>query len=675
MQKIFNAIRHPRMRASISNDEAKKPNTQSTGEHRPEPRRPKLREEGLCDACKAVPWISLAKNIPAMGDPRLVLRITASHDELRGSICKICRALSSIKPPRYDGLPNGCSIRAYRSTELLQSSGDKACTVLAPYRFSYNEYGYLSVVEGHSNDFDINPQKIDHQRINYDYFRERIAYCTDKHKECRPKLRASSIPGLRVFDCQTRSVVIAPDSCKYIALSYVWGDLQNDVFDGTDSNSIPRTVLDSMTVSLELGCRYLWVDRYCISQDKDDRQHMINQMADIYANAYLTIIAAAGEDATYGLPGVGQTRRKQQVEVSLQGFTLRQGYPHGHWVLEESKWAKRGWTYQEGFLSFRRLVFTDQEVFFVCHSWYAAESVKEPPDRIPGNYFGFGDIFPSSSNKKSPSNPRTLWTHIEEYTRRSLTYGSDSLRAFSAILSHYEVQGPLYNICGLPFYNDAKGPMLDLLWFHDDPTRRRVCIPSWSWAGWAGAVISPSRGITQRDIPDISVHYSRDLKIPLRELYGSSMSSDLQNPNRLSITCPCTLVQLKKTSLLDRESYFDSSYALEANDITAKLKVSDDITVIMIPYLDEPISIDGNALGLVFSLWVGVSDPGYAILIVKPVDDHYERVGIIFMVAGDRMRICYLNRQGEKIKNQGLVLNYDQQLWRKRSVTRTICLG
>ncbi|KAI0859839.1 heterokaryon incompatibility protein-domain-containing protein [Xylaria cubensis] len=625
-------------------------------------------EDGLCNACLGMPWISLAENIPAMRDPRPVREITASRDEPRGLNCKICRVLFPIKPPRHD------IIKAYRSTELLRSSGYKPCTILAPHKLSYmsswDEYGYLGVVKGRSDDPDINPQKIDHQRINYEFFKERIAHCTENHKKCRPKLRGSRVPGLRVFDCQTRSVVIAPDSCRYIALSYVWGDLQNDFHDGTDGNSIPRTVLDSMTVSLEFGCRYLWVDRYCISQDEDDRQHMINHMADIYANAYLTIIAAAGEDSTYGLPGVGQTHRKKQFEMSLQGVTIRQGYPYGYWLLNESKWAKRGWTYQEGLFSFRRLVFTDHEAFFFCHSYYAAESVQVPVERIPAE----GVFFPTYLYHFS--SPPLLWTHIEEYTRRRLTYNSDSLRAFSAILSRYEVRGRIHNICGVPFYKHNEGLILDLLWFHRRPTTRRAFIPSWSWAGWAGAVTSPPRRLYKMCIADISVlHFSEDLKIPLRELYGSSTSYDLQSPSKLSITCPCISIRLKKIPPLDFELYDDPLLSLEnIGDIAAEFEISDDRIAMVIPFFDEPISINNNTLGLVFSLWVGVSHPSYAILIVKPVDDHFERVGIISMLPEHQTRIYYYNRRGWKMLDHKPLHNYDQQLWRKKSVTRTICL-
>lgn len=47
--------------------------------------------------------------------------------------------------------------------------------------------------------------------------------------------------------------------------------------------------------------------------------------------------------------------------------------------IEASTWSKRAWTYQEGLISWRQLVFTDQEVFFICVEDLFAESCTEPP--------------------------------------------------------------------------------------------------------------------------------------------------------------------------------------------------------------------------------------------------------------------------------------------------------
>jgi hypothetical protein len=69
---------------------------------------------------------------------------------------------------------------------------------------------------------------------------------------------------------------------------------------------LPRTIEDVITVTQKLDFRYLWVDRYCINQQREKgKAHQIGKMDEIYMNAELTIIAAAGSNPNYGLPSVG----------------------------------------------------------------------------------------------------------------------------------------------------------------------------------------------------------------------------------------------------------------------------------------------------------------------------------------------------------------------------------
>ena len=101
-------------------------------------------------------------------------------------------------------------------------------------------------------------------------------------------------------------------------------------------------------------------------------------MNEIYANAQITLIAAAGSDAEYGLPGVGPRPRDLQSKHQVEDISLIQVFPHSSHAVKSSKWATRGWTYQEGFLSPRRLLFTDQQVTYLCNQMCCAESVKQP---------------------------------------------------------------------------------------------------------------------------------------------------------------------------------------------------------------------------------------------------------------------------------------------------------
>lgn len=115
-------------------------------------------------------------------------------------------------------------------------------------------------------------------------------------------------------------------------------------------------------------------------------------VAEIYRSAFLTIIAASGEDAEAGLAGLRPgTRSFQQREIvvispdqdqpglSLLSVCKRVPKEFGEFfdMLDEdadnSTWNTRGWTLQERALSRRNLIFTEEQVLWVCDGAYFCE--------------------------------------------------------------------------------------------------------------------------------------------------------------------------------------------------------------------------------------------------------------------------------------------------------------
>lgn len=153
---------------------------------------------------------------------------------------------------------------------------------------------------------------------------------------------------------------------------------------------------------MSLGFRYLWIDHYvsdgfqfhiesfalreryilmgvkCINQ-QDEQNHMqTSQMDEIYSHSVLTIVAAAGEDAEHGLPGVSTRSRSKQQEARLRNVTFLQLPPHTSQTMQSSMWVTRGWTYQEGFFAQRRMIFTDDQVSYLCNEMHYCESIDRP---------------------------------------------------------------------------------------------------------------------------------------------------------------------------------------------------------------------------------------------------------------------------------------------------------
>jgi len=234
---------------------------------------------------------------------------------------------------------------------------------------------------------------------------------------------------------------------------------------------LPPVVDDSIAVTLALGFQYLRVDRYvkfsalamckevpnlgqqCIDQASDSKHFQISQMDRIYSGAELGIVVAAGDNANYGLPGVSSRLRQKQAKASLpsQGISLLQVYPTTNKKLAVSVWASRGWTLQEGYLSRRRLIFTDDQVSFLCNTMYSTESFRQDPDICIYNNMPFQNIIPSPFERGL-----AIAELITEYTTRRLSYSSDSLSAFLGILQSLENVG-IRHLWGVPFKKTPYG--------------------------------------------------------------------------------------------------------------------------------------------------------------------------------------------------------------------------
>ncbi|RSL62748.1 hypothetical protein CEP51_013426 [Fusarium floridanum] len=334
----------------------------------------------------------------------------------------------------------------------------------------------------------------------------------------------------------------APKHAPYVALSYVWGYHQtakstlmsggNTSIDGMAS--LPITIADAIRVTIKLGFRYLWVDLYCIDQDNEtDGDHHMAQMNMIYHNAELTIIAAARNSAEYGLPGVEYRPRSIRQFAKVGNIEIVPTMRHPHAAIQTSKWSKRAWTFQEGILSRRRLVFTDDQMYFECDGMNCHESVTNVPERNDHwTAFEYCKQIKSSldelhapnklefdrtlragilgwNNKQHFGQPNRSGSHAafvrflemaQVYSAKELWEPSDALRAFDGITSKFEaLPDRIDQIWGIPFYRDEAKTLEEtfvagLAWNHAGragydierlPQPRFIC-PTWSWMNWDG---------------------------------------------------------------------------------------------------------------------------------------------------------------------------------------------
>lgn len=377
-----------------------------------------------------------------------------------------------------------------------------------------------------------------------------LELCTRRHGTCRCAINTRlHMPRTRLIDCKTRKLInvgVWPFHMpRFAALSYRWGatpepQMEQDQegrseLEGPLSN-LPLTIEDAMSVTKGLGLRYLWVDQYCIDQNNvEEKQAQIQNMDRIYQCAEVAIMATAGEDCHYGLPGVSK-RARQVLDPFILDDILTFGMcpPAGaHW--QNGAWHERGWTFQETHLPRRRLVFSDTLVHFECahHRPWQREnsggfetvqhSAKEAR-KLKGSYvamvldprraldtWDWCEITPLISTvsllRVAAYSHRgnfeacilEYYSFVFYYTMRKLSYASDSLNAFLGLANAMqEFQLSIYNVAGVPFMVGNKRTDRDywaessfssgLAWYSiqgtdrsDQKDAKNGGLPSWSW--------------------------------------------------------------------------------------------------------------------------------------------------------------------------------------------------
>ncbi|KAM3071685.1 hypothetical protein ACMFMG_009557 [Clarireedia jacksonii] len=283
----------------------------------------------------------------------------------------------------------------------------------------------------------------------------------------------------------------APADADYVALSYVWGSknstttsranleqLQctNSLSKENEQFILPRTIRDAMVLTNTLGERYLWVDSLCIIQnDEKLRGEELEKMASIYANASVTIVAAQGTHADFGLRGLKSCQPRTLVQditkINRDSRILKLNYD----VLFQAESAR--WECDHG-------------VWHEDREDVDTQRVNISHDPLLVSRMIFTGSIPQIN---------LLLPILDNYMRRDLTYPEDRLRAFAGILKALEPKFHGGFVCGLPvLWLDTA-----LLWqpYSVDYPREndqsfgklQPEIPSWSWASFSGTLDGISR--------------------------------------------------------------------------------------------------------------------------------------------------------------------------------------
>ncbi|OIW25942.1 HET-domain-containing protein [Coniochaeta ligniaria NRRL 30616] len=329
--------------------------------------------------------------------------------------------------------------------------------------------------------------------------------CISTHKTC-----PSSVKSNDRFSMPTRLLDVDPEiglgqirllkgaNCKgfYAALSHCWGGnltgkttkaLLGPHSSGIEISSLCKTFQDSITTARNLGIPYLWIDSLCIIQDDpDDWKREAESMADVFANAWVTLAASASKDGSGGL----FYPRGPENECAIK-WTHDESLPPD-WVKVRARWEgawerdvedaplnRRGWVLQERLLSPRIVHFGRTQLYWECHGFVESEDGGHYDDkfRLSQNPFTVATgIAPTTLAV------RDAWTtSVEAYSKCKLTYQSDKLAAIAGLSKTLERLHQDRYIAGLW---ESELPFT-LYWTpinKHHPVADRLPFPTWSWA-------------------------------------------------------------------------------------------------------------------------------------------------------------------------------------------------
>ncbi|KAF2095005.1 HET-domain-containing protein [Rhizodiscina lignyota] len=337
----------------------------------------------------------------------------------------------------------------------------------------------------------------------------------NNHPSCHVQ-GAVTVSGFQLLNCTTRLLESYSPGTEFVALSYVWGQnspKQDHQEAEHGASNLPQTIEDALEVTKHIGYNYIWIDRYCIPKSSSLKHDQIASMDAIYKGSVVTITAACGSGSGSGLTGVSRNRRIAQSRVDVGGLDLVSALTSPVTEVGKSTWIRRGWTYQEGLLSRRRLFFTESQIYFECCGNSCMETVAEPKELMQAqNYdknleqtYGDNRLIMSSrhrvfSSADSSFNPWSIQFRIAEYTQRTLTFDSDRLDAFLGIFRVFRIpksKCPISHVWGVPVlwsnprWTTTEGFATGLCWtlpFRHYIPPRCLEFPSWSWAGWKTSI-------------------------------------------------------------------------------------------------------------------------------------------------------------------------------------------
>ncbi|KAH7327745.1 heterokaryon incompatibility protein-domain-containing protein [Stachybotrys elegans] len=354
--------------------------------------------------------------------------------------------------------------------------------------------------------------------------RQWLKACEDSHEHCVPRKQATRPARLLYIpdgiDGRLYLVKGANVLEPYVALSYCWGrdpepiqttkqNINAHTENGLQISGLPPAIHNAVEATVNLGYRYLWIDRFCIVQDdKNDWAAESVKLCDTYTDAVLTLSADRSESAQEPFLGTQKCAEDKYVKMSFDYLLLAESHHHDLTSVYTGKSEplhRRAWTMQERLVSRRVLHYTSNELIWECDSLIQCECGLES-----------GPSYKQEQLALALRVPEVWHMFVIDYTTRALTHQSDKYMAFASLANRvggtcrHPTDGQARYVAGLwvenlaadlswmvphPASVDAwlRNQSVDALpdWFSssDDSSLGFYRVyPTWSWASMRGPV-------------------------------------------------------------------------------------------------------------------------------------------------------------------------------------------
>lgn len=347
-----------------------------------------------------------------------------------------------------------------------------------------------------------------------EFVRNCIRRCSQNHDRCKLGATAASLPTrvievgkigderLRLLETQSSTFG------QYAALSYCWGsdqplkttstNIQDMITTGLRVSELPPTLVDTVHVTRSLGIQYLWIDALCIIQDSiEDWESQSEQMSSIYEKAYLVIAASSSSSATQGFlnhqrelhPYYLRLPDRYGTPVTIAFHRIPDSGVHDHGERNTDPLDRRAWAFQERQMSTRCLIFSLDELQWVCKTITVCEcGLPAEANSCHSKLQAYCD---GTHQDELTGTELALqagyeWcTAVGDYSRRRLTCADDKLPAISGIASRFGASMGFQYVAGVWAEDMVQG----LAWSVALPFRHPPAplptdyrAPSFSWA-------------------------------------------------------------------------------------------------------------------------------------------------------------------------------------------------